>query len=135
MVRSGAFIITSLFVLFSFCSQDPTGKNSPSKIIRENDKIIIVDNTDKKWDITHAVNTYNMEPERFQFGLGPFAIRPILNPKFINPGQPGYPGNSDTRLVIGTVLNNDVRAYPIDVLSNHEIVDEAFGDIHVAVAY
>lgn len=65
---------------------------SPPPIIKDpgntNDPVIIIDNKGKEWNITHAVKTYEMNPEHFQFGLGPFAIQPILNPKFINPGSP-----------------------------------------------
>jgi hypothetical protein len=109
--------------------------NGPSNVISENDKIFIVDRTGKRWDVTHAENNYGLKAELFQFGLGPNAIQPILNPKFVSPGDPGYPASTQTFLVIGTALNNDPRAYSISDLTRHEVADERFDSTYVAVAY
>ena len=100
----------------------------------EEENIYIIDRTGKQWDITHAVKVYNFVPEDFQFGLGPFAITPIINPEMLSPGDPGFPAPDATR-VIGTTINGDIRAYPLETLVFHEIVDENFEDIHVAVAF
>ena len=36
----------------------------------QNDSTVyIVDQTGKKWDVTHAQEKYGMDPEKFQFGL------------------------------------------------------------------
>ncbi len=97
--------------------------------------IIIVDATGKAWDISHAVHEYGFDPEKFDFGLGPKSIRPIQNPNLVSDGQPGYPPNDWTRIVIGTAFNGDPRAYALEDMRVHEVVDEQFGDAFVAVAY
>jgi len=102
--------------------------------ITPNNRIIIVDQTGKRWDISYAVEAFGFEPSRFQFGLGPDAIKPILNATMLSPGDQGYP-LPNKRLVLATRINNKSRAYPIDIMSQHEIVDERFGDTHTAVAY
>jgi hypothetical protein len=104
-------------------------------VVSENGRIFIVDRTGKKWDVTHAVRNYGFVASEFQFGLGPNAIKPILNPEMIPPGGPGYPRDDDTFLVIGTAIEGDSRAYRIDHLNGHEVVDEQFGDVHVAVGW
>jgi len=83
-----------------------------------------------------------MEPSKFQFGLGPNAIRPILTPRMLSPGDTGYPEDEAGFLVLGTTLNDGTRplsdgtrSYSIIDLSRHEIADEKFGNLHVAVAY
>ena len=53
----------------------------------------------------------------------------------LEPGDPNYPSKSADFTGIGTTLMGDTRAYPLNVLTRHEIADEKFGDIHVAVAY
>jgi hypothetical protein len=121
-------------IIFLNC-KDILQDNSNHEIRNRDGRIFIVDNTGKEWDVTHAANVYGMQAEQFQFGLGPNAIRPIQNPKFLNPGDPGYPADNNDMLVIGSVFNGVNRAYPIRVLSSHEIVDDVFGDAHVAVAY
>jgi len=131
-------ILVFYLVIFSFSAlncKDILQDKSDHEIRNRDNRIFIVDNTGKEWDVTHAANVYGMQPDRFQFGLGPNAIRPIQNPKFLSPGDAGYPADNDDRLVIGSVFNGVNRAYPIDVLSSHEIVDDVFGDTHVAVAY
>ncbi len=112
---------------------DPS--EQPAEVVQKEGKIFIRDNTGKEWDVTHAVNEYGFNASSFQFGLGPFAIRPILDPQMLEPGDPNYPSSNSNFTVIGTTLNGDTRAYPLNVLNRHEIADEQFGDIYVAVAY
>jgi hypothetical protein len=38
-------------------------------------------------------------------------------------------------IVIGVEFNGDARAYPIDILSRHEIVNDTVGGIHLAVTW
>lgn len=96
--------------------------------------LVIQDRTGKTWDVAHALN-YNMQPAGFQYGLGPFAIKPIMDPRMLSPGDQNYPANFDNFRVMGTSLNGFTRAYPIDVMSRHEVANEQFGETHVAVAY
>ena len=130
-----------LILLIISCQETSTKSNGePAEVIFEPDsldttKIFIRDKTGKKWDITHAVNKYGFDPKRFQFGLGPFAIPPILEPKFLSPEDPAFGSVNGDALVIGAVLNGIARAYPLYILGSHEIVDENFGATHVAVGY
>ena len=114
-------------------SEPDTTINDPDS--SKNDRILIIDNTGKKWDVTHAVNEYNFIAENFQYGLGPNAIRPILNPQMISQKDRGYPGSGDDMIVIGVSLNGYTRAYPIRYLFSHEVVDEKFDSTYVAVSY
>ncbi len=125
--------VSVLFLTIS-CSSNVSGPDG-AKVIRIDGKVLIEDNTGKRWDVTHAEEKYGMEPAEFQFGLGPFAIKPILNPKMLSPGDTGYPLDDETFLVLATEINKDARAYSIRVMSIHEIADEVFADAHVAVAY
>ncbi len=114
-------------------TSEPMG--GTAEVRRDGDKIIIVDQTGKSWDVTHAVNEYGFQARAFQFGIGPFAIRPIQNPTMLSPGDAGYPSPQSDFLTIGYDHNGDKRAYPLYVMGSHEIVDEQFGQTHVAVAY
>ena len=125
-------------IVFTACSQDPSSPDAnfePKGIIHEDARIFIVDRTGKRWDVTHAKKRYAMEPSKFQFGLGPNAIRSILTPKMLSPGDSGYPANEADFLVLGTTLHDRTRSYSIIDLTRHEIADEKFGNLHVAVAY
>ena len=126
--------------LFTFilliCSCEMTNSTTDNaQVVERGETIVIIDRSGKEWDVTHAVNKYGFVASQFQYGLGPHAIRPILDPQMLSPGESGYPpGNSDHQ-VIGTTIEEDTRAYPLSVLSRHEIADEQFGDQYVAVAY
>ena len=101
--------------------------------------VYIEDRTGKRWDVGHA-ERYGLVWEGFQYGLGPTAIRPLNNPEMLFPGNEGYPDASDRRLgrthVLGVDLNGFVRAYPTwSALARFEVVNEQFGDAHVAVAF
>lgn len=97
--------------------------------------VVLVDQTGKEWDITTAVWKYGFEVERFEFGLGPKAILPLLDPVMLSPGERNYPADDETFLVIGTAIEGDVRAYgKFDIIQN-EVVDEFIGGTPVAVAY
>jgi hypothetical protein len=97
--------------------------------------IVIVDRTGKRWDITHAVRKYGMHAGGWNYGLGPNAIRPIVNPHFHEPGDPGYPDAGNQIEVLGITIDGDSRAYPVWVLSSHEVVNDVVGGRHVAATY
>ena len=107
----------------------------PSGITTNDGTVEIRDRTNKRWDVTHAGTTYGLVASGFQFGLGPFAIKPIVDPQMLSPDDPGYPSDGLRERVIGVRLNGDTRAYRLDHLSRHEVVNEQFGEAHVAVAY
>ncbi len=98
-------------------------------------KVILTDATGKKWDITHAVEKYGWKPGAFRYGLGVNAITPISEPGFLSPGDAGYPAASATFSVIGLELNGESRAYPLNILNGHEVVNDQFGRQYVAVTY
>jgi hypothetical protein len=106
-----------------------------AEVIRRDGTIFIKDQTGKEWDVTHAVNQYGFDPNKFDHGLGPTAISPIQNPVMIHPGQSGYPSADQGFTVLGTEINGNSRAYPLDVLIRHEIANERFTSTYVAVAY
>ena len=142
-----SFLLVALLVSLSACLtdettieylQDPKPEDEEIEddpVQRDTTQIFIVDQTGKKWEIGHAVRQYGFEPDRFEFGLGPNAIPPILEPQMIEPGEPGYPDRNSSFLILGTRLEEDARAYPLAVMAIHEIVDEDFDDLYVAVAY
>lgn len=127
------FLFIGILNLYSCSSNAPEAPTGPVKTI--DNRVIIVDKTGKEWDVTDAQNKYGMNAEDFQYGIGPFAITPIINPQMRDPGEAGYPDASGDFLVIGVILNGFTRAYGLDSLRCHEIALEEFGDEHVAVAY
>jgi hypothetical protein len=62
------------------------------------------------------------------------AIRAILEPEFASPiAAETQMRNSEA--VIGVSINGDARAYPINMLSRHEIVNDVVGGESIAVTW
>ena len=61
-------------------------------------------------------------------------IRSIDDPKFVSVTD-AAPDMADSEFVIGVSIEGDVRAYPINVLSRHEIVNDVVGGTPIAVTY
>jgi hypothetical protein len=68
-------------------------------------------------------------------GPPPDGIASLDNPKFVNMQEAENNFLSDSDLVIGLNVNGDVRAYPLQILVWHEIVNDKVGGIPVAVTY
>ena len=62
------------------------------------------------------------------------AIPAILEPDFASPLAVEVQ-MKDTEQVIGVSINGDARAYPINILSRHEIVNDVVGGESIAVTW
>jgi hypothetical protein len=125
----------SVFLVFLGCSTLDVEQEFQTVVKEEGERFIIIDQVGEEWDVTDAFQKYNMIPELFENGLGKNALRPYINPEMISPGERNYPPTTDTEIVIGTTIGGESRAYPIAPLNYHEIVDDNFGDVHVAVGW
>jgi hypothetical protein len=132
-LRFCAFTVAAT-ALLSACGDLFSSTPGPVAVSRSDDTVIIVDQTGKRWDVGHG-RTYGLSPSKYQFGLGPFAIAPIQDPQMLAPTDPGYPSFRETFRVMGVALNGSVRAYPLGIMSRHEVANEIFGEAHVSVAY
>ena len=66
--------------------------------------------------------------------LGKDGIPSIDNPRFVGPGEADRQMQSFER-VLGVSINGDHRAYPLNMLSRHEIVNDTVGGVPVAVTW
>lgn len=66
-------------------------------------------------------------------GPAPDGIRPIDEPHFVPVAEATHV--ADCEPVVVLELAGQARAYPIHVMTRHEIVNDAFGDIPVTVTY
>jgi len=130
------FQFTFTLIFFLSCQETIIRPEADSaKTTKSDDKIIIIDQKLNEWDITAAVEIYEMEPRKFVAGLGPGYIPPITEAVFIGPDNPNYPDDSEEFIMLGVNLRGIKRAYSLVAMSRHEIVDDVFLDQYVAVAY
>jgi hypothetical protein len=60
------------------------------------------------------------------------AILPIYDPEFVTADEAPY---SDDELVMGVVVGEDAKAYPIGPLNHREIVNDELGGIPILVTF
>lgn len=113
--------------------QDPA--QAVVRVTEVPEPIIIVDLTGEEFDITNAVLRYNIAVSGFDHGLGRNTIRPIIDPQFIDPGQPGYPEPENLADIMAVDFGGQQRAYPIGVLPNREVVNDEVAGVHLAATY
>jgi len=75
-----------------------------------------------------------IQPEDVVTVLPRDAIPAIVQPQFVKGGEPRAQMSKDER-VLGLSLNGDHRAYPVLILSVHEIVNDVVGGVPVAVTW
>jgi hypothetical protein len=85
------------------------------------------------WDVTDA----SIDPNLFNHGIGVDYIPSIDAPAFVKRDDPEFAQFAyfDSMLVIGVEVDGEARAYPTRLMSRHEIVNDTFGDTHLAVAW
>ena len=87
----------------------------------------------------HAKNGFDLSAvtipadEILQGGPPKDGIPAIMSPVFTAGEDADFIG--DDELVIGVVIDNDARAYPIKILNWHEVVNDDFNGMPVAVTY
>jgi hypothetical protein len=89
---------------------------------------------DEEWfDVTDST----IDPHRFQFGIGKDTIASIDQPVFVDPQDPRavQAGISAETPVIGVAIDGEARAYPVDVMDYHEVVNDRFGGGAYAVLW
>ena len=101
-----------------------------AQVVREGNKIYLVDRAGERWDITQA-RSLGFKPENFEFGLGRFAITP-LDDSFLKEAPARVPPELP---VIGVADGLSAKAYSIPRLTRHEIVNSHTGSKPIAVAY
>ena len=97
--------------------------------------IIIIDRDNWEFDITAAVLEYRMAVQYWEFGLGRFTIRPVVDPLMIGPGHRDYPDSTNTSEILGVAYGDDVRAYKIGDMFDKEVVDDVVNGTPIAVSF
>jgi hypothetical protein len=109
----------------------PIINNNPTSIT-----IAAVDNTNSAAAVTAEEKENSIVPldQIVSGGPPPDGIPSIDNPNFISV-QEASKFLKDSELVLGLNINGDIRAYPLQILVWHEIVNDEVGGVPVAVTY
>jgi hypothetical protein len=73
--------------------------------------------------------------DSWEHGFGRHAFTPVTDPEWWVPGHPAYPDTHSTDDIMALVYDDESHAYRIRDLSNIEVANDSFGDVHLAVTY
>jgi len=124
--RAPLILLPLILVLFHFATHE-TGS---SVVLKDAERIYIVDRTDERWDVTQAVSL-GLDKDGFEYGLGRDAFTP-LDDSLLTEDTSDV---SDNMRVIGFTDGSSAQAYTIGRLWAHEVSNSDIGNGHVAVTY
>jgi hypothetical protein len=124
-------VILSIFIVISTINTNPTSTITTSSAADDynntNSPRAVAPTTEEEKSI--------VPPDQIvSGGPPPDGIPSIDNPKFIAV-QEASKFLKDSELVLGLNINGDIRAYPLQILVWHEIVNDNIGAVPVAVTY
>ena len=113
------------------------GKKRPlaienNKFYTENGKKYMYGGEDSTWnfDITNGI----LKDEQYHYGIGRETFDALIDPEFI-PREEANEIFPDSARFLSLQIGNDVRAYSIELLTHHEIVNDLVGGQPVMAAY
>ncbi len=102
------------------------------KFYTENGKKYMYGGEDSTWnfDITNGI----LKNEQYHYGIGREKFDALINPEFISREEADevFP---DSARFLSLQIGNDVRAYSIELLTHHEVVNDVVGGQPVMAAY
>jgi Protein of unknown function (DUF3179) len=122
----GVILTLSIFIVITVI---PVNFNSGASIVVKTNG----DNTNS----AHAQGRGNIVPldQIVNGGPPPDGIPSIDNPKFTSVQEADEKFLEDSDLVVGLNINGDIKAYPLQILVWHEIVNDIVGKTPIAVTY
>ena len=123
-------ILSILFIVISTINTDPISTITTSSADDNNNNT----NLQRAVAITEEEKSIVPLDQLVSGGPPPDGIPSIDNPKFISV-QEASKFLKDSELVLGLNINGDVRAYPLQILVWHEIVNDNVGAVPVAITY
>lgn len=99
-------------------------------VIKNDNRIFLVDQTGEHWDITQAVSL-GFDPQKFQFGIGRNAFDPLDETDWRSGSEKTQAGMR----VIGVAGDNDAHAYSVNKLKYHETANTTLGSKAIVAGY
>lgn len=104
------------------------------KIFVTNGKKIMYGGKDSLWNFD--ISNCALKDENFHYGIGREHFHALIKPEFITLNEALTDTSiKDTSRFLLVKINNDVRAYSIELLTHHEIVNDVVGGQPIMAAY
>lgn len=110
-------------------------RTNPNHYALERDgKTLLVDMHQEEIDITSAVAN-GFDPDNFDFGIGKDTIPAIMQPEFERAGQERFDNFPDNEGVLAIEIDGTAKAYPLGLLTVHEVVNDSIAGQPFAACY
>ena len=105
----------------------------------ENDKFLEEDGVSYLWagegDSQHfIVDNLILIPEQFHYGIGREQFPALIEPHFVS-AEEADSWLAESARVLGLRIGDEVKAYPIELLTRHEVVNDVVGGEPIFAAY
>lgn len=102
-------------------------------IIERDGRTLLWANDEEWFDVTEA----SIDPRTFQYGIGKDSIPSIDTPEFVGFADPRVmqAGIDRETMVLGILLEGTARAYPVEQMDRHEVVNDTFGGKAYAILW
>ena len=87
---------------------------------------------DDTWHLD--LTDYFLRDEQFHYGIGREKFHALIEPQFISAAEADLVTPDSTRFLV-LAVDDDVRAYSIELLTHHEVVNDVVGGKPVMAAY
>jgi hypothetical protein len=130
MSRPDSFIVC--FCLFCLTATPRAGRGAPQQIAAEPETVLLPAGPgERPFNVTrHMIPIREIEPA----GPPRDGIPAIFRPRFLRATQVGQVLKDSDR-VIGVFLNDQAKAYPVQVLNYHELVNDEAGGRPILVSW
>jgi len=80
------------------------------------------------------ISTFRLEPANLRYGIGREAFPALIDPAFVSADDVGAWLNPEDR-VLAVRIAQEVRVYPIELLTRHEVVNDVVAGVPIFAAY
>jgi len=80
------------------------------------------------------ITTFRLDPVNLNYGIGREAFPALIEPKFISAAEASKWLGPDDR-VLAVRIKGEVRVYPIELLTRHEVVNDVVAGVPIFAAY
>lgn len=103
-----------------------------NKVIERGDRRLLYggESEDSYFDIT----TFRLKPENLHYGLGREAFAALIKPEFES-ARSASQWLADTERVLAVKIGQQVRVYPVSLLTQHEVVNDEINGVPFFAAY
>ena len=80
------------------------------------------------------VNNLKLNSDQFHFGVGREKFQALINPRFVTAAESDF-WLPDSARILGLLRDDVVKAYPLRIVNDHEVINDKAGELPILVVY